>query len=1050
MDMDVIRRSAIVLLEHAPDAVYWIRPDGSIAYVNQAASAMLGYPLEHLRAMSIFEIDTELDPDFWQKHWQDTGQQGRVTLQRWHRHRGGELIPVEVRIRDLRVGAEHYHFSYVRDLRPQQQAEDLAERHALFFETVFMDAPLPQLIIDAQDMRIIDANRAARSFYGHGDALVGLSIPDINPLPTEQIQALIDRANREGRQLYCVPHRLASGEVRDMQVHTGRIRYDDQWFIHATNQDVTEINRARRHLEGFRDLIRRLPVGIFCTETGPEGRILEANPMLAEILEADSADDLIGRRACDFYPDPADRLEFSRRVERDGEVHGLEHELVTCKGRRIWVSLTAHGAEHTNASTVIEGAMENISVRKHAEHEREAVAAMFRSAIQSAPVPTILFRANGEIEQINDTWLESTGYTREQLTSIDEWTRLAYGDKAERTIEAIRSLARLERRTAEGDFRITCADGSVRIWSFHSIPLEPKESANRLMMSVAVDVTEERQRGHQAMLADAIIQSASEGVTITDADRNIVHVNPAFSRITGYREAEVVGRNPRILSSGRQGKSFYAEMWKTIDRDGHWQGEIWNRRKSGEIYPEWLSISAIHDSQGRLTNYAAIFTDLTELKHSQSSLARLRKFDPLTGLYNQDNFLDRLRQWLEIRDEVEQVAVMLLGLDRFRRINESYSHEFGDRVLRQVARRLERVRTSRILIGRAGSDRFIIAIASSDSDQAIRDVLRTVERKIAKPISFKEQPPMPISFSIGIARFPGDGDTAELLLNNAESAMFDAKRESPGTYRFFDAERTERSRHKLWLEHELRRAIDNQELEAHLQPIVAVDSNRVVGAEALARWDHPGHGSISPGEFIPVAEESGLVSAMSLMLLAQVAPKVAKIQGSGFLLAFNISAVQFRDPEFITQLLAALDCSGMNRAQFELELTESTMMEQIGDAAGLLGQLREHGIRLAIDDFGTGFSSLAYLQQIRANALKIDRRFINGLGRDPAGDRIVDSIIVMAHALGMQVVAEGVERQDQLDRLRQLGCDFYQGFLFSPAVAPDEFIQRFGPSAALA
>lgn len=1041
-------RLAAVFLDHAPEAVNWLRRDGSIAYVNHAAAEMLGVTRERLLEMSIFDIDPEVDSEFWSHHWSDAARRERVKLERNHRHRDGTLIPVEVRIRNLFLDGERYHFSFVRDLRAQRQARDLAERHEQLFEAVFLDAPLPQFIIEPEEMRIVEANRAAKAFYGYGDQLVGMTIPDINPMPAETIRSMIDRAHQSGRQCYSVHYKLASGELRAMTVYTGRIRYQGRWLVHATNQDVTELDRARRRLVGFRDLVQRLPVGIFRTETGPEGRILEANPMLAEILEYDSPDDLIGRNAAGFYPERAQRLEFSRRIEHDGEARSLEHQLVTRSGRRIWVSLTARRVIEPDGSVVIEGAMEDMTARKRAELERSAFARMFQSAIELAPLPIMLYRVSGRIEQVNDVWCESTGYSREQLTSIARWTALAYQDDADRVRKRIQSLAELQGRKAEGDYRILCADGSTRIWSFHTIALEPADNPDRLLMSTAVDVTEERRRQHQALLAQSIIQTASEGITVTDADRNIVQVNPAFTRITGYPLDEVIGRNPRILSSGRQSRAFYDEMWNAIERDGHWQGEIWNRRKSGEIYPEWLSISEIRGFDGTITNYAAIFTDLTELKQSQSSLEQLRKFDPLTGLFNQESFRERLQQWLELRDQSEQIAVLLLGLDRFRRINEGYTHEFGDRILIEVARRLDQSRTSGMLIGRAGSDRFVIAVTAADSDLAIRNMLRTIERSIALPVDSGETDSVPISFSTGIARYPADGDSASVLLRNAESAMFDAKRRSPGSYRFFDAERTRRSRRTLWLEHELRHAIETGELEAHLQPILTVADQRVVGAEALARWTHPEHGPISPGEFIPVAEESGLITAMSLTLLARIAPLVAKIRLPGFMLAFNISAVQFRDPGFVAQLLEVIDYSGIDRRQFELELTESTMMEQAGNSTEMLGQLRSHGIRLSIDDFGTGFSSLAYLQEIRANTLKIDRRFIAELHRDPASERIVDSIIAMAHALDMKVVAEGVEQQQQLRKLRQLGCDFYQGFLFSPALAAEQFIERFCVTAA--
>ena len=851
------------------------------------------------------------------------------------------------------------------------------------------------------------------------------------------------RAQDGHRHFFRFRHRLASDEIRDVHVYIGPIEHDGKTLLHSTIEDVTLQNEFRKHLESQRDLIARLPVGVFRTRAGGEGEFLSANQALADILEVPSASDLIGKTAGAFYPKDRPRESFRNRLAASGEVARLEHEMITARGNRITVAFTARAFRDADGTLLFEGAIEDITDRKRAEDDRRALFEQFQSAIENAPIPVGLFRASGRVETVNSIWLEITGYRRDQLTTLEDWTRLAYGERAETVLAGIRKLPSAMGAVAEGDFEIRCADGSTRTWAFYSAPLEAADAPDRLVMSTAIDVTDERQRQRHGRQAEAIIQSAAEGIAITDAERRIKRVNPAFTRITGYSTEEVVGQNPRILSSGRQKKAFYTQMWEQINITGNWQGEIWNRRKNGEIYPEWLSISEVRDAQGSLLSYAGMFTDLTEMKRSQSELEQLQHFDPLTGLPNRRMLIRILEEAVvEAENRSRHTAVLICGLDRFRMINESFSYLSGDQALRLIADRLGEIADGNIEPARVSGDQFALVIRGGAGKSRILDMIDRIAAISSAPIDIGAERPLNFQFTTGIARFPDDGTTPQELLTSAEAAMFHAKRAHRGAYAFFSAGQTKDAHDKLILETELRQAIENAALEVHLQPVVSVNDNVIVGMEALARWPRPGQNPVSPDVFIALAEQAGLIDKLSFQLLESACRAAVEMQAessTALRLAFNISALQLLDKDFVDRITAQLASSGIESRQFELELTESTLMEQAGGSSRLLKRLRKAGIRISIDDFGTGFSSLAYLQEIDAQVLKIDRRFIRDIPANQSDARIAGTIINMAHALDMEVIAEGVETTEQLEFLRDSGCDYYQGYLFSKPLSLTAF-----------
>ncbi len=537
-------------------------------------------------------------------------------------------------------------------------------------------------------------------------------------------------------------------------------------------------------------------------------------------------------------------------------------------------------------------------------------------------------------------------------------------------------------------------------------------------------------------LAEKVIESSLEGVMITNAEGLIESVNPAFSRLTGYDAEEVIGHSPSILSSGRHDAAFYESMWGALREHGQWQGEIWNRRKSGETYPELLTITAITDERGELTHYASLFSDITDLKENEERIRHLAYYDPLTELPNRRLFNDRLSLAIAHGHRSgTALAVMFIDLDRFKRINDSLGHGVGDALLLEVSRRLRAAVREDDTVARMGGDEFIVLLPELDGVEDARQSARRILQVLAEPLEI-EGHELVISCSIGISLYPNDGDDIDTLVQNADTAMYRAKSAGRNGFSVYSAEMGDGERRSLDLEGRMRRALERGEFELFYQPIVEAAEGRVVAAETLLRWRDPEQGLISPAEFIPLAEESGLIMPIGEWVLEQVCRDRARIDAAGgghIELAVNISALQFRSKAFLRrarQLLAPL--SGREGGLgLGFELTESVLMEDELEAMRRLSAIRELGVAIALDDFGTGYSSLSYLKRFPIDKLKIDRAFIIDMCDNPTDQALVGGIVNLSHSLNLPVVAEGVESESQWHLLREQGCDLIQGFHFA-------------------
>ncbi len=546
-----------------------------------------------------------------------------------------------------------------------------------------------------------------------------------------------------------------------------------------------------------------------------------------------------------------------------------------------------------------------------------------------------------------------------------------------------------------------------------------------------------------------VFTNAAEGMAITDAASRIIAINPAFTRITGYAPGDIVGQRPSKLNSGRQDREFYREMWQTLASRGQWQGEIWNQRHDGTAFPEWLSITAVRDTKGVTTHYIGIFSDMTERKEAEARIHHLSHHDALTSLPNRLLLQGRLnRAILQARNRDRHVAVLLLDLDRFKTINETLGHEAGDALLVQVTQRCLGAVRDTDTVARQGGDEFVILLPELAHAQDAAQVARKILSALTQPFQLGPHA-LTVTGSIGIALYPGDGQNDSALLRNADTAMYRAKGEGRNCFQFYSPDMNTTALGELLLENQLRSALNHNELLLHYQPKIHAGNNQLAGAEALLRWQHPQLGFLAPGRFIPAAEESGLIVPIGEWVIRETCRQLREWIDAGLTpvpVAVNLSAQQFIHQDVISLVRSALADNDLPAHLLGLELTETTLMRDIDRTIDTLTELRDMGISLSIDDFGSGYSSLTYLRRFQVNVLKIDRSFVHDIRPDGEEGHIVAAVIVLAHSLGQQVVAEGVETEFQRDFLLRHGCDQFQGFLFSKPEPVADFSQRLMPS----
>ncbi len=742
---------------------------------------------------------------------------------------------------------------------------------------------------------------------------------------------------------------------------------------------------------------------------------------------------------------PADLVRaetYCYRETRANRDHSIDYRVITADGRCLWVrdivSLIKYGPE-----PVLRGLMIDISEAKRTEEALLLSEQKFAKAFHASPDGLLLSRqSDGLLIEVNEGFSHLTGYT--SAISLDQST-LDLGIWVDLN-ERKHMLELMKRDGFVRDFicRIRHVDGRIRLCELSSRPLPIGEED--CMLTIARDITERQQMQEKLQQAATVFESTAEGVLITDTRQNISAVNRAFSEITGYSEAEALGHTPRLLASGLHDSAFYAAMWHQLTTQGHWQGEISNRRKNGELYPSWLTISAVRNSDQVVTHFVAVFADISSLKLAQARLDYQAHHDPLTGLPNRTLFESRLQAALNGQQESgNQGAVLFLDLDRFKHINDSLGHPVGDLLLKDIAVRLKDQLRDIDTVARLGGDEFIILLPGLQQASDAQYLANKLLDCFTPPFQAGEHEFF-ISASIGTSLYPQDGTDVATLVKNADAAMYRSKAKGRNRVESYTRDLTAQANERVALEHELRRAIERDELSLYYQPKRSLITHELIGAEALIRWHHPTFGDVPPEHFIALAEENGTILQIGDWVLEQACRQLHAWQGAfeDFgPLSVNLAGAQLRHPNLLSRIEQLLRDYRLEPGCLQLEITENFIMSQAEEALAVLHQLKRLGVQLAIDDFGTGYSSLSYLKRLPLDFLKIDQSFVRGLPDDPHDVAIVRAIIALGHSMQFTIIAEGVENPAQQAFLAAEGCEQMQGYIVSLPLPPELFAETF-------
>lgn len=942
-----------------------------------------------------------------------------------------------------------------KEVSDREQAEQKLLRNQMFLLTILDSLAHPFFVVDARDFSIKLANKAALNGGGahHGvKNCYSLMYGFDQPCMGKDTPCVLKDIYRR-KQPAMVEHHLYDGDGQSVvyEVHAypvlnvkGQIEQIIEYFI-----DVTERKRAEEALraseQNYRELVEA--AGSIILRRNTKGVITFINGF-GQRFFGFTEEELIGKPVIGTIvperdSEGRDLVVLIEDIGRDPDAYQInENENIRKDGSRVWISW-ANKAIYDKDGYVVEVLSfgNDITQRRSAIHALEESEARFRNIYDNSPVMMHSVDEEGRIISVNRKWEEETGYGRDEVV----------GRKLDFLMTPASNLTAITQPFAcflpQGHIRdqicqFVKKDGEVIDVSMScNLSLDPH--GRRISLSVVQNISERKRAEQELRLAASVFESSIEGILITDAQEHILRTNRAFTMMTGYTAEDSRGKRPSFLASGRHDAAFFQRMWRALRENGFWQGEVWNRRKDGEVYPEWLSISTVYDDKKEPAYYVGVFTDITDKKLSEKRIYHLAHYDALTDLPNRVLFQDRLDHALvEARRGGYSVPILYLDLDRFKPINDSFGHPVGDLLLQQVAERLRQCVREADTVARMGGDEFTVILGQRASG-GTRDIVQMGSRvataildALAQPFNLEGHEVF-ISASIGIVVYPHDGITVAQLIKNADTAMYHAKDKGRNNYLFYEPHMNAAAADRLLIENSLRRALERGEFELYYQPSINLRERRIDALEALIRWRHPELGMIPPDRFVPLAEESGLIVPIGEWVLREAVRQVALWRQAGFQavrVAVNLSLRQFRHRDLIDVIRQAVLDAGIEPSALALEVTESVFMEDEEDTIARLNEMSRMGIEILIDDFGTGYSSLARLRMLPIHVLKVDRSFVRDITTDPNDASIIAAIISMAHNLQLKVIAEGVETVNQLTFLQSQGCDDIQGYLVSQPI----------------
>ena len=894
----------------------------------------------------------------------------------------------------------------------------------------------------------------------HAEKLLGYPLADwkrpgfwLSTLhPDDAQQAMEDclRESSAGRD-HSLDYRMCAADgrvlwIRDIVTLT---RSGDQTLMRGLMVDISEAKQAEQALrlseQKFASVFQQCP-DILVIARRADGCLLEANNAF-EQQTGIPVSEALGKTATELniWGIPGIGQTLLKRLQGES-LRNLEMPFQRRNGQRFTglISAQAFQLADTPALVVV---VRDISQLKATQQQLLLSEDKFAKAFHASPDGLLISRArDGLLIEINQGFSRITGYSSSEAAQRSTLELGVWANPADRA-------RMLEQIALHGSVRdlsapIRTRNGQIRRCELSVQPIQIGDEP--CLLTIARDITERQVMQEKLQQAATVFESTAEGVMITDPQQRIVAVNRAFSEITGFSEAEALGQTPRLLASGQHDSAFYSALWHQLEDEGHWQGEIWNRRKNAEIYPEWLTINVVRNKDQQVTHFVGVFADISSLKHAQARLDHQAHHDSLTGLPNRTLFEARLHAALDdAQTDDRRGAVLFLDLDRFKHINDSLGHPVGDQLLKNIAIRLKEQLRDIDTVARLGGDEFIILLPGlHQTDDDAKLVANKLLACFSLPFHFDDHE-FHISASIGISLYPDDGLDVATLVKNADAAMYRSKAKGRNRVEMYTHDLTFQATERMTLEHELRRALEREELQLYYQPKLSLITQRLAGAEALVRWIHPVFGEIPPDRFIPLAEENGLILPLGDWVLQQACRQMGewqRLHAPFGPLSVNLAGAQLRQPQLLEHISQLLKDNSLEPSLLQLEITESFIMNQTEDALSILHQLKALGVQLAIDDFGTGYSSLSYLKRLPLDTLKIDQSFVRGLPNDPHDVAIARAIIALGRSMQLTVIAEGVETKAQELFLAAEGCEQIQGFVLSRPLAADAFAHNFlGP-----
>ncbi len=1041
------------ILDSLREMVLCWRPDRVVSYANGGCARTFGLDISSLVGSRLPDVLPEAFRASAERHF----RAAHARLMSDHRQHEAEWMletergPRWYAWRDLGVFDTAGNLVEIRsfgmDVTECKIREQALRDNEDRFHTLFQHHDSVMLLIEPDSGRILDANVAACRFYGYAwSDLTVCFIQDINTLPPEQVRAERQRAISEARNYFVFPHRLASGEVRTVEVHSSPIIDGGRNVLFSIIHDITDRMNAEAALRESEALYRRI------IETAAEGfwmidrdhRTVDVNQALCQMLGYTRAE-MMGRLPIDFA-DEENQAIFRAQMARIDTAFHRDYEITLSRKGGSAVPTLFHATTHSDNAGKAESAfafVSDLSDTKRVEAALKSSEARWQFALEGLDQGVWDWDLESGSVYFSPGWKAMLGYPDDQIGSdFEEWRQRVHEEDLAKAYAIMEAHFRGEMPIYEIEHRMRCKDGSWKwILSRGKVMERYPDGKPKRMIGTHADVTEHRMREEKLRQAAAVFENTVEGVVITDAGGSIIAINRAFTDITGYSEAEIVGLSPNVMQSGRHDREFYQAMWDELNARGSWCGEIWNRRKSGTIYPQWLTISVVLDEHNLISHYVGVFSDITTVKRSEEELNRLAYHDALTGLPNRLLLLDRISHAIRRATRSgSRFALLFIDLDRFKNINDNLGHQTGDELLIAVSERIQKRLRAEDTLSRLGGDEFILLMEDIPNEQQAAHLARDVLSLLSQPYHISGHDIF-LSASIGISLHPEDGGDAENLIKHADTAMYRAKESGRNGYQFYTRDQSVAAFQRFSLEAALHRALERGEFELHYQPQMTLASGRITAMEALLRWRHPELGLIPPDQFIPLAEETGLILPIGEWVLetaCREALRCHQLCGEQMTVAVNLSPLELQRGDPVNRVKRVLEDTGLLPRFLELEITESSAMRRGEESIAMLHELNNLGVRLAIDDFGSGYSNLGYLKQLPVSTLKIDRVFVRDLPDDNEDAAITRAIIALGHSLNLNVLAEGVETQAQRVFLEHHGCDMQQGYLLAKPLPFEE------------